>query len=120
VDVHNNLGRLYRQAGEITKALDTLQRALALDAGCLATRLELGATLLEARSPKKALIEAESAIELAPEQIAPYLLKSRILQRMKRFQEARATLEQAAQLAPDDERVTALSEELERHQKNSQ
>jgi len=117
VNVQNRLARAYRQGGKLGKALVALKRSVAIDGEQFETLLELAATLLEAGATKRALSEAERAIELVPEESAAHLMKAHILMQMQRLREAALALQRAEKVAPGEERVAQLTLELERLKK---
>ena len=64
--VHNNLGIVYQRRGEHAKAIDQFRAASRLDAGYVAPRILLGASLMALGRPAEAIAPLREAVKLAP------------------------------------------------------
>jgi tetratricopeptide (TPR) repeat protein len=64
--VHNNLGIVYDRRGQHLKAAEQFRAAIRLDAGYVAPRILLGASLLALGRTSEATRELEQAVKLAP------------------------------------------------------
>ena len=64
--VHNNLGIVYQRRGEHAKAIDQFRAATRLDAGYVAPRILLGASLMALGRPAEATAPLQQAVKLAP------------------------------------------------------
>lgn len=64
--VHNNLGIVYQRRGEYAKAIDQFRAATRKDAGYVAPRILLGASLMALGRPAEAVAPLQQAVKLAP------------------------------------------------------
>lgn len=100
--IHNDLGIAYHQAHEIKRAIEVLQKGIALDPLYPMTHLNLAivyddfANLAEAEKEYKAFIDLNPSMAEAHSRLGLVYLK------MDRTDDAKAELEKASALAPDD------------------
>jgi protein O-GlcNAc transferase len=89
------LGRAQRQSGASAEAIETQQKALALDARQAYIWVELGLAQFEARSYEAAVNSCLRALELEPEAAAPWHLASQAFGALGKLSEALRSARQA-------------------------
>lgn len=97
-----SLAYAYEQAGDFAHAVETYRRALQHDKENLDLRRRLAESLLRADRPDEALAEYQAVLDADPEDAQSYLRLSQIYRHQRRFPEARAALDKAKELAPDN------------------
>ncbi len=111
------VGRVLEEAGRLEEAVQAYTRSLNL----ARSREERGVALValgiayaKAGEYEQSLERLDEAIAANASLISPYLNKARVLKAMGRDEDAVRQAEYASRLAPSDERVKALLEELRR------
>ena len=82
------LSEVYKQRGELMRALETAQRAEQLHADSAATLVAVGSVLAELGQPAKALDKLRPALELEPQNVRATLLSAHSLRDLGRAEEA--------------------------------
>ena len=111
---HSDLGAALLGTQDLERALHELQRAVQLEPQRAAFHSNLGYALQQSGSMDRALAEYREALRLDPRLVSAWINLATALARNPRTRkEARADLERARALSPDDPRVTANLEELD-------
>ncbi len=79
--VHNNLGIVYQQRGDHTRAVAEFREAIRLDPGYASPRILLGASLAAAGHEREARRELEAAVKLAPREPLAHLELAKVYER---------------------------------------
>ncbi len=93
--VVNLMARVYMVSGGMQEAYQLLQESVALDPGAHATRTELCAAALNTGRVDEALVQANAAIEIAPQLGSSYYFRGLVHMQANRLQEALADFELA-------------------------
>jgi tetratricopeptide (TPR) repeat protein len=102
-DLHYKLGRSLVAVQDYRRALDTLQRSIALDATNVPAYVELADLLRERLSrPQHADETMDQAVKANPKSAAAYLEHAKYTWRTGRRDQALADIARAGSLAPDD------------------
>lgn len=111
---HSDLGAALLGTQDLERALRELQRAVQLEPQRASFHSNLGYALQQSGSLDRALTEYREALRLDPKLVSAWINLATALARDPRTRkEARADLEHARALSPDDPRVTANLEELD-------
>ena len=103
VDVLNNQGLEYVDAGKLDQAVAAFRRATGVDPQRTDVRHNLAAALFDRHDPAAAEQEARQAVALNPADAGSYDLLGRALAVQGKMTEAIAQLHEALRLAPNDE-----------------
>lgn len=102
-DVHTAWARLLYVKRDYPGAVASLERAIALDGGAMAPRVDLGDVYLQGlRQPEKAAAAYREALRVSPGHIGARNALSVALTQMGKPAEARTELLEAVRLAPDN------------------
>lgn len=88
----NNLGVLWRRAGDVLRGIEFLQRAIAIDPDNSDANYNLANALAECRQSDRAVEHYHAAIRLRPDFAAAYVNLSRLLASMGRAKDAKSCL----------------------------
>lgn len=97
-----SLAYAYEQAGDFPHAIETYRRALQHDKENPDLRRRLAESLLRADRLDEALAEYQAVLDADSDDAQSYLRLSQIYRHQRRFAEARAALDKAKELAPDN------------------
>ena len=100
--LHQLLGRIAQQSGQLDQAIHHLSEATRLNPHVIEPYLGLGSVHLERRQHAQALSVYQKAIAAAPQESQAYYQAGLVLKESKDYIEAERMLRQAAKLAPDD------------------
>lgn len=98
---HFNLGRAYLGKGDVEQARQEFDKAVQLNSGYLMARLAQTQVALLRGDTEAALLDADQMIKIFPNNVEGYVMKSAALQRVQKFDEARALLEPILQKVPN-------------------
>jgi Flp pilus assembly protein TadD len=111
---HSDLGAALLGTQDLERALRELSRAVQLEPQRAAFHSNLGYALQQSGSLDRALLEYREALRLDPRLVSAWInLATALARDPKTRKEARADLERARALSPDDPRVTANLDELD-------
>jgi Flp pilus assembly protein TadD len=111
---HSDLGTALLATQDLERALSELQRAVQLDPQRPSAHSNLGYALQQAGKMDPAVAEYREALRLDPKLVSAWInLATALARDPKTRREARADLERARALSPDDPRVKANLEELD-------
>ena len=113
-NMHAELGRAYREAGAVAKAVDHFVAALELRPGFADLRLELARTRLEAGHPDAAEGELDAVLEKHPNWLDAMLLRGLAAYLSGNLEQAKAVWERAAWQYPDEPRLESYRSMLAR------
>ena len=99
-DALSALGDLYFESGRYQEAIQTYDRALAVDPMCADCLNDKGLCLFFVGDPAGALVSFDRANEFAPDYVNAWLSKGYVLISEKRYEEAMAPLNKVKQLDP--------------------
>ncbi len=117
---HSDLGTALLATQDLDRALAELGRAVQLDPQRPSVHSNLGYALQQAGKADRAVAEYREALRLDPKLVSAWINLATALARDPRTRrEARADLERARALSPDDPRVKANLEELDAVEKGS-
>ncbi|MFQ5777322.1 MAG: tetratricopeptide repeat protein [Terriglobia bacterium] len=100
--VLGSLAYAYEQEGDFDHAVETYRRALQHDEGNMGLRRRLAESLLRLNRPEQAEAEYRAIVESEPDDAQSQLRLSQIYRHQNRYPEARAALEKAKEVAPDN------------------
>ena len=106
-----NLGRA-EAAGNLTQAKNTFRRAAQIDPNFSKPAIELAACAMRENNPREAQRVLEQFLLRDPENIEAHLALAQIARYEKRLLDARAHLQKALRIDPDDPAVLAELKEL--------
>ena len=111
---HSDLGTALLGTQDLERALSELQRAVQLEPHRATFHSNLGYALQQAGHVDRALAEYHEALRIDPKLVSAWInLATALARDPKTRKDARAALERARALAPDDPRVKANLEELD-------
>jgi Flp pilus assembly protein TadD len=117
---HSDLGTALLGTQDLQGSLTELQRAVELDPGRAAFHSNLGYALQQSGRIDRATAEYREALRLDPNFASAWInLATALARDPKSRAEARAALERARSLSPNDPRVTANLEELDALEKEA-
>jgi len=117
---HSDLGTALLATQDLDRALSELQRAVQLDPQRPSVHSNLGYAQQQAGHLDRAVAEYREALRLDPKLVSAWINLATALSRdPKTRKEARADLERARALSPDDPRVKANLDELDAVEKGS-
>ncbi|HEY3817538.1 MAG TPA: tetratricopeptide repeat protein [Polyangiaceae bacterium] len=117
---HSDLGTALLATQDLDRALSELGRAVQLDPQRASTHSNLGYAQQQAGHLDRAMVEYREALRLDPKLVSAWINLATALARDPRTRkEARADLERARALSPDDPRVKANLDELDAVEKGS-
>jgi Flp pilus assembly protein TadD len=117
---HSDLGTALLATQDLERALSELGRAVQLDPQRPSAHSNLGYALQQAGHLDRAVAEYREALRLDPKLVSAWInLATALARDPKTRKEARADLERARALSPDDPRVKANLEELDALEKGS-
>jgi tetratricopeptide (TPR) repeat protein len=98
---HYSLGLMYADMGQIARAVDELSTAVRVDPTYVEARLQLAELLRHTGRPQAALPEYERLTALDPRLASARYGEAMALVQLRRFRDARATLEEGLSRHPD-------------------
>jgi tetratricopeptide (TPR) repeat protein len=113
-NMHAELGRAYREAGDYTAAMGQLHHALALRPGFLDLRLELARTMLDSGRPNEALHELEAILQVRPNWLDAMLLQGLAAYLAGELEQAKSVWESASERHPEEPRLETYRSMLAR------
>ena len=117
---HSDLGTALLATQDLERATTELQRAVQLDPRRASAHSNLGYALQQAGKMDRAVAEYREALRLDAALVSAWInLATALARDPKTRKEARADLEHARTLAPDDPRVKANLEELDAMEKGA-
>jgi Flp pilus assembly protein TadD len=117
---HSDLGTALLATQDLARALSELERAVQLDPQRASAHSNLGYALQQAGKMDRGVAEYRQALVLDPKMVSAWINLATALARAPGTRrEARADLERARALSPDDPRVKANLEELDALEKGS-
>jgi Flp pilus assembly protein TadD len=117
---HSDLGTALLATQDLDRALSELGRAVQLDPQRPSAHSNLGYALQQAGHLDRAVAEYREALRLDPKLVSAWInLATALARDPKTRKEARADLERARGLSPDDPRVKANLDELDAVEKGS-
>jgi tetratricopeptide (TPR) repeat protein len=99
--IRHNFGHALMQIGNYRRAEEEFARSIALASTWLIPRYSLSELLLNLQRTEEALHHAQAMVEEFPMASDPLLVAGRALMRLRRYEEARAAIEQAILLEPE-------------------
>ena len=103
--LHQLLGRLLRQSGQLDQSIHQLSEAIRIAPQTLTSYLELGITQEERRQHGPALDTYKKAINIYPLDPRPYYQAGLLLKASRDYPAAESMLRKAADKAPDDIKI---------------
>jgi tetratricopeptide (TPR) repeat protein len=113
-NMHAELGRAYREAGDFTSAMGQLHHALALRPGFLDLRLDLARTMLDSGRPVEALHELEAILQVRPNWLDAMLLQGLAAYLEGELEQAKSVWENASERHPEEPRLETYRSMLAR------
>lgn len=113
-NMHAELGRAYREAGDYTSALGQLHYALSLRPGFLDLRLDLARTLLDSGKPHDAARELDAVLQSRPGWLDAMLLRGLAAYLAGDLEQAKSVWEGASERHPEEPRLETYRSMLAR------
>ena len=113
-NMHAELGRAYREAGDFTSAMGQLHHALALRPGFLDLRMDLARTMLDSGRPGEALHELEAILLARPNWLDAMLLQGLAAYLAGELEQAKSVWENASERHPEEPRLETYRSMLAR------
>jgi tetratricopeptide (TPR) repeat protein len=113
-NMHAELGRAYREAGDYTAAMGQLHHALALRPGFLDLRLELARTMLDSGKPHEAAHELDAILQARPNWLDAMLLRGLAAYLAGELEQAKSVWESASERHPEEPRLETYRSMLAR------
>jgi tetratricopeptide (TPR) repeat protein len=98
----NGLGLVYRDMADLPRALECFEHAVGLDSHNAEYRMNFGAVLVKYDLPDLSIEQFYEAANLQPESLDAVVLLAEVLQKQRRFDDAKECLDRALQLKENE------------------